>query len=401
MYFLYVWYWWTDSFLSDGAIFHLKSRKKGYPPEISHLPPSHSQNPTKRRKQAKRRTKATATGGNRGGQNKKSTSVYVVMKPTQQLLFFILLIPSLLNGGTAAVSPILTTLSDLPFNDDNRLTSHVFAYPAGKCASLIDAETTIRDGEWDHKFVSLDGEAYKAVFGHLLDDPLPSNNDIKSLRDCLAVCIERGTLRSVVARPLPHRYWKYGHKIDEGKDIEMSSIASFLNSDSCGKVEYGFVNYHTNPLKVYWVDVRTGEKRFNHELGIGERETHFVSTYVGHKFQVYDITPNEDPLDNEMVLEIAISSSGIVGIQNHVQPHVPKEGLEDQVKRTLQNEWRRHLSVKRSFSALGFAKGRLPDDVYASLGAYYYNNRDPPHKVHEEWGKHKGLFVNYWETDVK
>lgn len=330
-----------------------------------------------------------------------------MLEPTHLLLLPLLFLSLLLTTGAKAASPppTLTTLSDLPFNDDNRLISHIFAYPAGKCATLIDADTTIRDGEWDHKFVALDGEAYTAVFGHLHENdspPLTSNDEnIQSLRDCLAVCLERGTLRSVVARPLPHRYWKYGHKIDEDKDIEVRNISSFLNSDSCGKVEYGFINYHTNPLKVYWVDARTGEKHFNHELGIGERETHFVQTYVGHKFQVFDITPNEDPLDNEMFLEIVIPSAGIVGIQNHVQPHVSKEGLEDQVKRTLQNEWRRHLVVKRSFSALGFDKGRLPDDVYASLGAYYYNNRDPPHKVHEEWGKHKGLFVNYWETDVK
>ena len=324
-------------------------------------------------------------------------------KSTQSLL---LLLSSLLlttHHGAQAAPTIITTLSDLPFNDDNRLTSHIFAYPAGKCASLVDADTTIHDGIWEHKFFALEGEAYRSVFGHLegVPESPPSADEVTSFHDCLAVCIERGSLQSVVARPLPHRYWKYGQKLDELNAIEMENIASFLNSDSCGKVEYGFVNYYQHSLKVYWVDERNDRKEFNHELGIGDKETHFITTYVGHKFQVYDIKPNEDPLDNEMFLEITIPSSGIVGIRNHVQPHVPKEGLEEQVKRTLQNEWRRHLVVKRSFSALGFDKGRLPDDVYASLGAYYYNNRDPPHKVHEEWGSHKGLFVNYWETEVK
>lgn len=37
---------------------------------------------------------------------------------------------------------------------------------------------------------------------------------------------------------------------------------------------------------------------------------------------------------------------------------------------------------------------------YPPFSAYYYNNRDPPHRVLEEWGRHKGVFVNYWETDV-
>jgi len=203
-----------------------------------------------------------------------------------------------------------------------------------------------------------------------------------------------------VARPLPHRYWRFGEKDDEGEMVNVPNIRDFLTSDSCGQVEYGFVNYHTNPVKVYWVDERTGQDVYNQELGVGERETSFITTFVGHKFRFYDTEPNEDPLTNEMLFELTVSNHGVVGIKNHVQPHVPKEGVEEEVRQTLNSEWKRHLRVKRTFSALGFDKGRLPDDMFASLGAYYYNNRNPPHKVLEEWGRHKGVFVNYWETDV-
>jgi len=89
-----------------------------------------------------------------------------------------------------------------------------------------------------------------------------------------------------------------------------------------------------------------------------------------------------------------------LGIKNHEQPPMNREGVAEEVSRTLNSEWKRHLQIKRTFSSLGYDKGRLPDDLYASLGAYYYNNRNPPHKVLEEWGRHKGVFVNYWETDV-
>jgi len=41
--------------------------------------------------------------------------------------------------------------------------------------------------------------------------------------------------------------------------------------------------------------------------------------------------------------------------------------------------------------------GRLPPDLWASISGYYYNNRN--NKVLEEWGG-KGLYVNWWETDV-
>lgn len=153
------------------------------------------------------------------------------------------------------------------------------------------------------------------------------------------------------------------------------------------------------PIKVYWID-KQGERVFNTKLESGERHTNFITTFIGHQFEIYDTQPNEDPLNNEMLYKLTIENNGVVGIKNHEQPHVPREHVEDEVRETLHNEWSRHLMIKRTFSPLGFDKGRLPDDLYASLGSYYYNNRHPPHVVLEEWGRHKGVFVNYWETDV-
>ena len=61
-------------------------------------------------------------------------------------------------------------------------------------------------------------------------------------------------------------------------------------------------------------------------------------------------------------------------------------------------EWRKHTEGERTFSSLGFAKGALPRDLFASMASFYYNNRH--HAVNEEW-EGKGVFVNWWETDVK
>ena len=323
------------------------------------------------------------------------------------------LLPALLSILTIATehvahvtaAPTITSLSELPYNEDNRLTKHIFAYPAGKCASLIDSDNTIHDGQWGHTFMALDGDAYKSVFGHLdgidADSGVPTDEEVTTFHDCTAVCIEKGTLQSVVARPLPHRYWNKGTKDDEGEIIQIKNVDRFLTSDSCGKVEYGFINYHENEIKIYWINANTGEKIFNQDLGKGERETSFITTFIGHKFHFYDSLPNEeDATQNELLYELLVENHGVVGIKNHKQPHLAREGVAKEVERTLNSEWRRHLKVKRTFSALGFDKGRLPDDMFASLGAYYYNNRDPPHKVLEEWGRHKGVFVNYWETDV-
>ena len=113
----------------------------------------------------------------------------------------------------------------------------------------------------------------------------------------------------------------------------------FLSSDACGQVEYGFVNYHENTVHIYWIDTRTGEAVPNQELGYGERGTSFITTFVGHKFRVHDTEPNEDPLENEMMLEFTVQNHGIVGIKNHVQPVVPPEGIPNEVRSTSLSAW--------------------------------------------------------------
>lgn len=142
---------------------------------------------------------------------------------------------------------------------------------------------------------------------------------------------------------------------------------------------------------MYWVDINTGNKVHNADLKPGERNTNFITTFVGHTFEVYDSHPDkEDPLHNQLLHKFTVQNNGIIGFNNHRQPTLPKEHVAQEVKRTLTSEWERHSKVKRTFSPLGFDKGRLPDDLYASLGSYYYNNRNAPHVVHEEWGRHKG-----------
>ena len=154
-------------------------------------------------------------------------------------------------------------------------------------------------------------------------------------------------------------------------------------------------------MAVYWVSETDGSKVFNAKLNPGERSTNFITSFIGHQFVVHDTQPNQDDYtQNQIVFEFTVLNNGVVGFGNHRQPMVPKESVAEEVRNTLVNEWNRHSKVKRTFSPLGFDKGRLPDDLYASLSSYYYNNRNPPHLVLEEWGTHKGVFVNYWEADV-
>ena len=53
--------------------------------------------------------------------------------------------------------------------------------------------------------------------------------------------------------------------------------------------------------------------------------------------------------------------------------------------------------MKRTFTDIGFARSKLPLDLFGSMSAYHYNNRD--NMVPEEWND-GGVIVNWWEADV-
>ena len=137
------------------------------------------------------------------------------------------------EGGAA---PHISSLDALPYDSNDHLATHVLAVPS-RCVETVDYR--LAEGVLGHRLYALEGgsEAMGAVFGHLAGD-----GDEK----CMAACLERGTPRSVVARPLPHRYWRDGtvDQDGDGQRMEEMSLLDFAYSDGCGKVEYGMVNYH-------------------------------------------------------------------------------------------------------------------------------------------------------------
>jgi hypothetical protein len=48
----------------------------------------------------------------------------------------------------------------------------------------------------------------------------------------------------------------------------------------------------------------------------------------------------------------------------------------DGVKKLYQDEYISAQKVKRTFTEIGFAKGKLPVDLFSSITTFYYNNKD-------------------------
>ncbi len=68
------------------------------------------------------------------------------------------------------------------------------------------------------------------------------------------------------------------------------------------------------------------------------------------------------------------------------------------MRATLEGEYEQSQRVRRTFTEIGFAKGRLPNDLFNSISTYYYNNQR--HLFREEW-RNKGVFVNWWQVQLR
>ena len=282
--------------------------------------------------------------------------------------------------SAAETNKHITSLTELPYDENNHLSSHILAYPAsGPCSSLIEAALPLGDHLYRHIPVAVEGEAMLALFG----DKLPTNEETDASQ-CPAVCLDRGVDASLVSYPLPEKYYNPSNNEDH------STLTSFVASTTCGRVEFGFINYTPKTVSLFWVN-NQGEKSYLYPLERKEKNTRFIHTFIGHRFIA------EDPDTNEEVLDVVVEFSGVIGISNHVNKHDTRD-IRDSVRRTMGGEWNKHLQVSRTFSPLGFAKGRLPNDVFGSMRSYYYNNRNPPNRLMEEWDS-KGVYVNYWQSD--
>ena len=98
---------------------------------------------------------------------------------------------------------------------------------------------------------------------------------------------------------------------------------------------------------------------------------------IGHEFIVVDNVTGDILYTYEITCH-SFFVIGEIGTQTRL-----RDDAQQKIQDTLHAEWFRHKNVKRTFTELGFAKGQLPLDLFASMQTYYYNNRQ--HKLREEW----------------
>mmetsp|Transcript_18767 Transcript_18767/g.40865 ORF Transcript_18767/g.40865 Transcript_18767/m.40865 type:complete len:517 (-) Transcript_18767:113-1663(-) len=286
--------------------------------------------------------------------------------------------------ASASNDGVISSLADFEYDDNSRLASHTLVYTEG-CADVIEGLFVDGGGNrYDqllsdrYKLHPVSGEAKLDLFpqGGMLDG---SDDKPITANECRAICLERGVDSSLVGAAMPHRHFS-------GE----STFSDWFHN-SCRRVEVCFMNYHSKtPMKMMWVTTQ-GQEKDHGTLKYGERNTKCIDSFLGHRFLF------RDGDTNDILLDITVEHTLVVGVGNSPDYTGKDRDFEKEIERTLGREWKRHERVNRTCSPLGFKKGRLPDDIFASMGAFYYNNAK--YRVREEWSG-KGVFVNWWEVDV-
>mmetsp|Transcript_10711 Transcript_10711/g.21554 ORF Transcript_10711/g.21554 Transcript_10711/m.21554 type:complete len:644 (+) Transcript_10711:3-1934(+) len=307
------------------------------------------------------------------------------------------------NSAPSKLPVVSSIRDDLEYDENGKLASHHVVFPANRpdCGTSSWEDGTETPG-YGFTARPLEGDAFAKVFEDKDTEDIDNDDDLyKTIKNqdnfkdnvCRAACLEKGTDIGVAGHTMP----RFHYRSWSGNPKQEKSRFERWFRDSCIRVEVCFINYvvKERPLAIYWVDPKTGKQKKQVDLMYSESKTNCFHSFLGHEFVAID--EKTDFYESITIDHITTKAFG-TSPPSSSQKFDGVEQLEATVKRTLDHEWSRHQMVERTFSSLGFSKGRLPDDVFANMGSFYYNNRN--NVVNEEW-EGKGVFVNWWETDVK
>ena len=306
----------------------------------------------------------------------------------------------------------LNSIMHLEFNEDDRLSSHWLLYSHDKCAFNNRFPKLSEELVSEHrKIASISGDLENLLLGSKVVEFASSSTN----QSCSAILLERGVHKEKIHNPLPESTF---HMTIDSEITGLETVTGFTGTGvgsenkksmtlrdwlaRSNKAEIGWVSYVRNvDLSVYFID-DDNNRIFSGELQYGERNTVWLKSYLGHRFEVSSKNgtvywsnvrkPGEEGIHNADGVKynayyvLGDSGSGLRALN-----------VEQKVQGTMISEWHRSRSITRTFTEFGFSNWKLPIDLYTSMDTYYYNNKK--HFALEEWDT-KGVFVNWWQVDV-
>ena len=270
---------------------------------------------------------------------------------------------------------VINDTSSFIVNEDLRLESNwLIQTNSPLCKSLNVIDDLSRT--YDHlREIGTLSEKYASEFFEM---------DYPSTNVCILACVDMGVPIHLVNQIFPER--KY---VIEEKDYDFKAVTKWFTKQ-CMRREVGFLSTLDNNVTIYWRK-NSNERVFTGEFEKGERNTAWRTTTIGHIFELVD-SVTEELLGSYQILHDSIIRVG--ALVSGINPDFVV--TENAIQNVFSHEWVRSQGVKHTFTKVGFQKSRLPSDLFASMSAFYYNNRHE--MAREEW-RSKGLFVNWWEQD--
>lgn len=259
----------------------------------------------------------------------------------------------------------------LSFNEDRRLNTATILYPENaneECKKQYESLPS------DNFFNSVE------VSNEFLEDIFSKSflifDEFNQKDGCSIVYLPIYQHEDFIDSPLPQQLAK-----------GVKDIKEFL-FENCFKVSMEIHNFLDKDLELFWIN--NNEYQFVTPINIGTEQFQ-QGTYIGHRFAILEADTKN------IVTEFDIKGYQYVPLGDYQVEEIPDDfSIEETVKLIFDEELERANAVKRTFSELGFKKGKLPRDVWGSMSSYYYLNKYKA--TVEPWTLDSGLHVNWWEA---
>ena len=258
-----------------------------------------------------------------------------------------------------------------PLDENSRLKSHWLVH-TNNLACQQYAKDLWGVGNELRSIASVDSPIADDIFGQSNKEP----------DACMLACLNRGAAVTNMFHVIPEMI--FDSKSDENGREWLT--------DWCQRAEVMFISYiPETDITVYWVSP-SGERIETGRLSYGEKNVLSQQTTLGHRFEAVNAATGA------LIGEYVVEFDGVYVLGGRGGTRISSMNVTEGIRSTLSHELDRAHGIKRTFTEFGFSRSRLPSDLFASMEAYYYNNRD--NYAREEWENNKGFYVNWWERDA-
>jgi hypothetical protein len=293
------------------------------------------------------------------------------------IFLLIIVLFSIISITNADIHSILTSTSSFIFDENEHLLSNWLIYSNKEsCKSFI--ENNIIKYDNIRELAPINDILHLKIFGN--------NSNIIDDNICYVAGIEQGVEFNLIEHVLPKMINSFDLLNNDSSELFIDWLTG-----TCNRVEIGFINQGNNIANLYWLKPNTNERVVQGTLGIGEKNVQWRISTLGHIFEV------EDSITKETLGKYVVNYNSFF-VVICAESKLKVREVYQEVKHISNMEYSRSRNVKRTFTDIGFAKGRLPNNLWASMNTFYYNNRN--HLSLEEWWSKNGLYVNWWEKDV-